>query len=144
MQNRIILTIMVWSYTLLAVSLQQPRVSLANSSDSLLEYRWSHRLLVVSEHAASNDLREKAQLFFTRYRCETEERHMLLLTFEAGTLWSETLPKEMRSQTGMWLVGYDGRIKAFSEDARILKQIFHIIDTMPMRQQEIQQSPPQC
>ena len=44
----------------------------------------------------------------------------------------------------MWLVGYDGTVKGFSEDQSFLYQIFDIIDQMPMRQNEIQNNPSKC
>jgi hypothetical protein len=48
------------------------------------------------------------------------------------------LPKKMQSQTGVWLLGYDGSIKAFSEDVQLLNSLFKTIDEMPIRQDELE------
>ena len=37
----------------------------------------------------------------------------------------------------MWLIGYDGQIKSYSSDISLLKEIYNIIDKMPMRKKEI-------
>ena len=36
----------------------------------------------------------------------------------------------------MWLIGYDGQIKSYSSDISLLKEIYNIIDKMPLRKKE--------
>ena len=44
----------------------------------------------------------------------------------------------------MWLLGYDGNVKAHSEDNQLLHNLFEIIDTMPMRKREMKSDPRNC
>ena len=37
----------------------------------------------------------------------------------------------------MWLIGYDGQIKSYSSDISLLKEIYNIVDKMPLRKKEI-------
>ena len=43
----------------------------------------------------------------------------------------------MHTKKGIWLIGYDGSIKAYSEDTRLLISLFELIDSMPMRREEL-------
>ena len=45
---------------------------------------------------------------------------------------------------GIWLIGYDGNIKAHSEDNSILLNLYNIIDSMPIRKSEIEASSINC
>ena len=40
------------------------------------------------------------------------------------------------SQTGIWLIGYDGEIKLFSKNSSILKKLYIVIDSMAIRKEE--------
>ena len=43
----------------------------------------------------------------------------------------------MHTKKGIWLIGYDGSIKAYSEDTRILISLFELIDSTPMHREEL-------
>ena len=43
----------------------------------------------------------------------------------------------MHTKKGIWLMGYDSSIKAYSEDTRLLINLFELIDSMPMRREEL-------
>ena len=47
------------------------------------------------------------------------------------------VPKRYQGKTGIWLIGYDGEDKAYSQDLSLLDQLHKIIDEMPMRQNEM-------
>jgi hypothetical protein len=40
------------------------------------------------------------------------------------------------SQTGIWLIGYDGEIKLFSNNSSMLKKLYIVIDSMAIRKEE--------
>ena len=46
-------------------------------------------------------------------------------------------PKFISNEFGIWLIGYDGSIKDYSKDDKIFLRLFNLIDSMPMRQNEI-------
>ena len=54
------------------------------------------------------------------------------------------MPKRYKGKRGIWLIGYDGKIKSFSENSSILKKIHQIIDLMPIRRAEMQLKKTQC
>ena len=43
----------------------------------------------------------------------------------------------MNNKYGIWLIGYDGKIKDFSNDDKIYLRLFDLIDSMPMRKDEM-------
>ena len=45
--------------------------------------------------------------------------------------------KFISNEFGIWLIGYDGSIKDYSKDDKIFLRLFNLIDSMPMRQNEI-------
>ena len=47
------------------------------------------------------------------------------------------MPKFVSDEFGIWLIGYDGSIKDYSKDDKIFLRLFNLIDSMPMRQNEI-------
>ena len=46
-------------------------------------------------------------------------------------------PKFINENYGIWLLGYDGVIKDYNLDEKILLRLFNLIDSMPMRKNEI-------
>jgi hypothetical protein len=44
----------------------------------------------------------------------------------------------------MWLIGYDSQIKSYSSDISLLKEIYYIIDKMPLRKKEILEQKVKC
>ena len=49
-----------------------------------------------------------------------------------------------KNKKGIWLIGYDGNIKVYSQDNSILLNIYNIIDSMPIRKSEIEASSINC
>ena len=49
----------------------------------------------------------------------------------------QTAPVFAGDRSGVWLVGYDGGVKAYAPDAADLERFLDLIDGMPMRQAEI-------
>ena len=118
--------------------------SAANSVDPFFEYRWAHRLIIVTELETSTQISGKAEEFFDTYPCETDERNMRLLIFKTNSPAFKTLPVEMQQRLGIWLVGYDGAVKAFSADDSLLSEVLTYIDGMYIRKQELLQSTSKC
>ena len=47
------------------------------------------------------------------------------------------IPKFIKNKNGIWLIGYDGNVKDYSIDDSILPRLFNLIDSMPIRQNEM-------
>ena len=112
----------------------------ANSS-ILEKYAWTNRLLILITNKKDTSLETQVKSFFESYACEVDDRNLTLLHFRTDKLVVAQLPKAMHSQTGLWLLGYDGSIKDFSEDGQLLNRLFRTIDGMPMRQDEMASAP---
>ena len=100
-------------------------------------YSWSNRLLIMITDRGENQLEKCVKEFFAQYEFEIKERKLKLLHFFVNELPIKELPPVMHTKKGIWLIGYDGSIKAYSEDTRLLISLFELIDSMPMRREEI-------
>ena len=101
------------------------------------EYAWTNRLVIMITNKKNTDLERQVRRFFESRVCEIDDRNLKLLHFQKNERAVTTLQKTMRSQTGLWLLGYDGSIKDFSEDGQLLNRLFQTIDGMPIRQEEM-------
>ena len=119
-------------------------VSFMANSIVLDKYTWSNRLLIVVTDKNENNLEKKVRKFFEQHACDIDDRNLKLLHFFLDDPIVLQLPRAIHSQTGMWLVGYDGNIKAHSEDSQLLNDLFQIIDTMPMRKGEMKLGSSNC
>ena len=119
-------------------------VSFMANSIVLDKYTWSNRLLIVVNDKNENNLEKKARRFFEQHACDIVDRNLKLLHFFVDDPTILELPSSIHNQTGMWLLGYDGNIKAHSEDSQLLHDLFEIIDTMPMRKREMKSGSRNC
>ena len=55
-----------------------------------------------------------------------------------------TIPDRFKNKYGLWLIGYDGGDKSYSNDTSLLKEIHNIIDTMPIRKSEMTEQNEKC
>jgi len=107
-------------------------------SDSVLaDHAWTNRLVILITDKEKNNLEKQVRRFFEKNECDIDVRKLKLIHFSAENSIADKLPKKMHSQTGVWLVGYDSLIKAFSKDDQILNELFAIVDMMPIRKEEI-------
>ena len=104
------------------------------------EYAWTNRLLIMITNKKNTNLEKQVKRFFESHVCDIEDRNLKLLHFHKNEV-SVTQLQKKHSQTGLWLLGYDGSIKDFSEDAQLLNRLFQTIDGMPMRQGEMLHKP---
>lgn len=104
------------------------------------EYAWTNRLVIMITDKKNSDLETQVRRFFESHICDIEDRNLKLLHFHKNEV-SVTQLQKKHSQTGLWLLGYDGSIKDFSEDAQLLNRLFQTIDGMPMRQGEMLHKP---
>lgn len=117
----------------------------------LASFRWTHRIILVKTTSA-----EAQPLLSTLKMAQAaiDERHVLWFLFDDQTVhtnFPQPLEKAFRpailrhyfaepgdSRTAVRLIGKDGGLKE-SAEALHLEQLFARIDSMPMRQNEMQQ-----
>jgi len=116
-------------------------ISVVNANSVIFdEYAWTNRLVIMITDKKNTDLEKQVRQFFERHVCDIDDRNLKLLHFYKNEVAVPQLQKK-HSQTGLWLLGYDGSIKDFSEDEQLLNRLFQTIDGMPMRQDEMLHKP---
>ena len=117
--------------------------SAAVTANSMIleRHAWTNRLVILITNKKDTRLEIQVKKFFESYACDVDDRNLKLLHFFTDKPIVTQLPKALRLQTGLWLLGYDGSIKDFSEDGQLLNRLFHTVDGMPMRQDEMASGP---
>ena len=82
--------------------------------------------------------------FFKTNSCENEERNLKYMRIVGDDIDKFTIPERYKNKHGLWLIGYDGGDKSYSNDTSLLKEIHNIIDTMPIRKSEMTDQKEKC
>jgi len=149
----------MWNATLInslaSIFLMLP---LAANASPLSDYRWQQRpLLIFSPDAGDVRLHETMQALYTR-QCELSDRLMniivILGTGQSTQYGQPLLPEQavqLRNRFGLsssefavLLIGKDGREEYRAQSAPELSQIFALVDSMPMRIEEMNANPVDC
>ncbi|MCH4822655.1 DUF4174 domain-containing protein [Gramella lutea] len=123
---------------------------IAMLSQSLSEYKWQNRLLVIfTESENSSELQKQVQIF-DKKKNELEDRKLKVIhsvpgkyqvIFPEKSTWknSNLYEKMEISEAGfeIILIGLDGTVKLRQPELLKTKKLFSLIDSMPMRQAEI-------
>ena len=119
----------------------------------LTQFQWKNRLLFLIAPDASNPLFNKLQSEITKQLYEVEDRDLVIFEIlEQGPSRMNTTPLDRQTANlirdhfavaprsfTLILVGKDGGVKLKRTDQVDLTDVFGLIDSMPMRQNEIQQ-----
>jgi len=101
------------------------------------ELNWKKRLLLISYQNDGDQIFIKTTKFISDNRCEIEDRNLQIVFFEKFKNKDYIIPKFIKNKNGIWLIGYDGNVKGYSIDDSILPRLFNLIDSMPIRQNEM-------
>jgi len=82
--------------------------------------------------------------FFKTNSCENEERNLKYIRIVGDDINKYIVPDRYKNKYGLWLIGYDGGDKSYSNDTSLLKEIHNIIDTMPIRKSEMTEKNEKC
>ena len=82
--------------------------------------------------------------FFKTNSCENEERNLKYIRIVGDDINKYIVPDRYKNKYGLWLIGYDGGDKSYSNDALLLKEIHNIIDTMTIRKSEMIEQNEKC
>lgn len=98
--------------------------------------KWKKRVLLFHSPSADskNHVTFKRQIKALKTDCD--ERHITIVKADAATLKSLSIPEDRFT---LLLIGKDGTVKARQSGQIDLKALFTLIDTMPMRQREMQE-----
>ena len=101
------------------------------------ELSWEKRLLVISYGAQEDQIFIKSKKFISDNKCEIEDRNLEIIFYEKFKNKNYAKPEFINKKYGIWLIGYDGMIKDSSSDDKIFLRLFNLIDSMPMRKDEM-------
>ena len=118
---------------------------------AMQQYRWRNRVLVVSAPSADDWMLQEQLAQLASTSDEFAERDVVLVTLldnaasmADGCELSSAEAAATRADLGirpgafvLRLIGKDGSVKLTASDTTSVKEIYALIDTMPMRQREL-------
>ena len=111
---------------------------------NISDLKWKKRILLASTNGLDDTNLPSISRFITRFGCEIAVRHLEVIVYEHNLNAKYRPPPFIQNRLGIWLIGYDGDIKDFSNNDEILSRVFDLIDKMPIRQREINENPTEC
>ena len=112
-------------------------INFETMAKQIFNLNWEKRLVIVSFESKEEKIFVSSQKFIEENRCAINDRNVQFIFFEKFENTDFELPKFVSNKFGIWLIGYDGSIKDYSKDDKIFSRLFNLIDSMPMRQNEI-------
>ena len=119
---------------------KRQNISLYNTLEN---NKWKKRILLLITKEEDITLVNEVNEFFITQKCKNEERNLELLKIIKDNYDIKT-PDYFQNKTGIWLIGYDGYIKAYTEDNSLLSNVHNLIDNMPIRKEEIKELKKKC
>ena len=110
------------------------KINLENYINSLL---WEKRIVLFISKAKYVYFINETDDFFKNNSCENEARNLKYIRIVGDEINKYVMPDRYINKYGIWLIGYDGQDKSHSTDISLLKEIYNIIDKMPVRKREI-------
>ena len=104
-------------------------------------FSWNKRIVLFITKGKYIHFINEFDDFFKKYRCENEIRNLEYIKIVGDEVNKYIFPDEYKNKYGIWLIGYDNKVKGHSTDISLLKNIHHLIDKMPIRKREMINSP---
>ena len=86
----------------------------------------------------------KQIIFLKKNICKNEVRNLKYIRIVGDDVNNYIMPERYKNKYGIWLIGYDGQDKSYSNNTSLLKDIHNIIDTMPIRKNEMIKQNKKC
>ena len=104
-------------------------------------FSWNKRIVLFITKGKYIHFINEVDDFFKKYSCENEIRNLEFIKIVGDEVKDYIIPDKYKNKYGIWLIGYDGKVKGHSTDISLLKKIHHLIDKMPIRKREMIDSP---
>ena len=101
------------------------------------ELNWKKRLVVISFENEDDKIFLSTKKFIRENECSLNDRNLQFIFYKKFINSEYEAPKFIINKLGIWLLGYDGVIKDYSKDDKIYLGLFSLIDSMPMRKNEM-------
>ena len=118
--------------------------SLIFLDEVLDKFEWKKRVLLLITNEEDISLIQGVDSFFKKGLCQNESRNIELYKIIGNEISKYKVPQRYQGKKGIWLIGYDGRDKAYSKDLSLLNYLYDIIDKMPIRQNEMLTEDSKC
>ena len=112
--------------------------------NTLEKYKWKKRILLLITTEEDTVLINEVEKFFINQKCKNDERNLELLKIKKDDYYYIKNTNYFKDKTGIWLIGYDGNIKGYSEDYTLLSNLHNLIDNMPIRKEEMKDLKTNC
>ena len=135
----------IFSLYFISISFGQEFKAKSIFLNNILEsYKWNKRILLFIANDSDVALIKEVNNFFITYKCKNEERNLELLKIIKDNTKHIIIPNYYENKKGIWLIGYDGYIKAYTKDAALLSKLHNLIDNMPIRKEELERIKSNC
>ena len=117
----------------------------SNALQNKLEnYKWKKRILLLITKEEDTILVNEVNKFFMTHKCKNDERNLELIKFKKRNDNYKKRKSYFNDKTGIWLIGYDGNIKGYTKDNTLLLNLHNLIDSMPIRKEEMKNLKTNC
>ena len=142
-----IMKILLIIFSLLLVPViccDEPQLNKNSLYNTLENYKWKKRVLLLITKEEDTNLIDEVNKFFINQKCKNDERNLKLLKIKKDNNYYIKSTSYFKDKTGIWLIGYDGNIKEYSEDNTLLSNLHKLIDNMPIRKDEMKKFKKNC
>ena len=115
-----------------------------NLEEYISSFSWNKRIVLFIIKENYIDLINETDYFFKQNSCENEARNLYYIRIVGDDINKYIIPDRYKNKYGIWLIGYDGGDKSYSNDTSLLKEVHNIVDTMPIRQSEMTEQNEKC
>ena len=141
MKNLLIIYSLLLGSVICCDELQLNKNSLHNALEN---YKWKKRILLLITKEEDTGLINEVDKFFINQKCKNDERNLELLKVKKDNGSHIKRTSYFKDKTGIWLIGYDGNIKEYTEDNTLLSNLHKLIDNMPIRKDEMKKFKKNC
>ncbi len=134
--------------TFLMISFMSISMSYASEKiimeDYINSFAWKKRIVLFISKSKYVYFINETDNFFKKNKCENDNRNLEYIRIVGDEVKKYNISEKFKNKYGMWLIGYDGQIKSYSSDISLLKEIYNIVDKMPLRKKEILEQKIKC
>ena len=134
--------------TFLMISFMSISMSYASEKiileDYINSFAWEKRIVLFISKSKYVYFINETDNFFKKNKCKNDNRNLKYIRIVGDEVKKYNISEKFKNKYGMWLIGYDGQVKSYSSDISLLKEIYNIVDKMPLRKKEILEQKIKC
>ena len=134
--------------TFLMISFMSISMSYASEKiileDYINSFAWEKRIVLFISKSKYVYFINETDNFFKKNKCQNDNRNLKYIRIVGDEVKKYNISEKFKNKYGMWLIGYDGQIKSYSSDISLLKEIYNVVDKMPLRKKEILEQKIKC